>query len=1364
MAYSATFKYNNLDATTDLNLPTRILSAPGVVSGFGISPVAGTANITVAPGYLVSRDGMIVQSTASTTLAMQAGILNYVVFRAVYNSPADPTLSIDVLSQSNYASDAHRQYLVLLGTVNLTAVTQVSNNVIDYSLADQVDVQARDNFLGVFDNAAALQLAYPSTVPTAQRNGDYALVLVDTQSKPALYIWIAGSGNWLSFGNYEDLLLNFNVHVAGVATAGVTAHLTAAEKSAITGTYGTPGALNRFVTETDVNLLISATEKAAIDNAITGPNPLSFTNPLVADGIPVAVQNALGVTTTSDSDYLQITYGDLGTGVPFFGVAVFTGKLGLDDNGISTARNWFKIQDEFLAGYADSDGPIYVTDVLTGDGAGSFNPGADTNVSNIGYWKGPTGAPGTAIRLKFNRVLPSGKTIYVAYYAQGSISKLAPQNAYKLPSTALSTSRDSYREINTARITTILADAGSPASPSYTFVDSSNNTTHSGLYYVGDVTDSHYSFHSAVGVAVNGSSVLVVATSTSTETLGDPSDVPFIIEQVYPDPTDTSSSSTLTYRLHAYRHASGEGTVRIAMGVSSYSGGFSPSFYITGNGTQFEKNVTFSTGVQLVAAAGTAAAPGLAIGGASTGWYGVGSYVGPKPSFYNSVGLTLNGRTAFVFGTNDSAETGLSAGLESPLLFEEVNNSAENTIDYRIAIVQASSGDTQPGSIYFGRATYNIDFSEYGHFDKNGNLYVTGSVYADSVYSGGSGSTLGYLSVTSSGLSLMYDGTARYSFVESTNATTITSATTTITGTLKIVSGTETAPGLTFSGDTTGTGLYYAGWVTGDSDTLSKHAVGVSVQGETVLLVGRSEEYSGGLNTIQAPLVIDQHVIDTSNVELRISGTSRTGTLNTTLAIGTSTYSSAFIPAITIDTNSVEIALNTTFDRNVTAASVTASGAGHFGSVISGAVVRAVGAAANNVAFDVGTSNGSGLYGSDSSLGLARGGTAYMTLTGGIGGSAVNVAVNFTVAGTSAFTGTSTFTGATTFNGHVTGADATWSGTSTFTGAVNIATLILSDLSLANLSVSNTLSANIVTFVGGATANGDLTWTGNLSLTGSLGVTGPITSTQSININAGSGFGLSLNDATGVNKWLLTRNDTQVTGVEHLYLYDDTSTLVFAIPSYSATNKEIVFSRDLHFNNSSRNTISALTQFTLSSSDALVLSAATIMELDTPRISSLTGSPLLFDVGLQAPDFNVPASTWHTSGLYLVSSSTPYPLTLTSPRTIIAVPQPGVVSGSDTNFFIGMPKCSDGSCLGVKFTILLPHGNSLWVHQHTDDDTSGIPRLSQGNGSGTYVQQRGGSSGYIIGPAINTVDIVTITGAYYMEDGHTRVYCWIFSA
>jgi len=94
MAYTATFKYNNLDATSDLNLHTRVLVNKGVVSGFTVSPVAGTANVTVAPGYIVSADGMIVRSSAVETATCTAGIKNNIVFRAVYNAPADPTLQL----------------------------------------------------------------------------------------------------------------------------------------------------------------------------------------------------------------------------------------------------------------------------------------------------------------------------------------------------------------------------------------------------------------------------------------------------------------------------------------------------------------------------------------------------------------------------------------------------------------------------------------------------------------------------------------------------------------------------------------------------------------------------------------------------------------------------------------------------------------------------------------------------------------------------------------------------------------------------------------------------------------------------------------------------------------------------------------------------------------------------------------------------------------------------------------------------------------------------------------------------------------------------------------------------------------------
>lgn len=1356
MAYSATFKYNNLDATTDLNLPTRILSSKGVVSGFGITPVAGTSNITVAAGYLVSNDGMIVQSTAPTTLACMTGVVNYIVFRAVYNSPADPTLLMQVLTQSNYNSDPQKPYLVLVGTVDLTAVTQVSNNVISYDLAHRVDVQARDTFLGVFNTSADLQAAYTAALPTKQRSGDYALVLVDTQAKPAIYIWIAGSMNWLVFGNYEDLLLNYNVHTSGVAATGQTAHLTASEKSAVTGTFGTPGPTNRFVTETDLSLLLTTAEKDAINGAITGPSPLSATNPLVADGIPVAVPRAVGVTTISALDYVTITYGDLSNGTPYFGNSVFTGKLGLDDAGHSTAKHWFRLQDQFDSGYVDSDGPLYVVDILTGDGSGSFNPGSDSSVTPIGYWKGPVGAPQTALRVKFNRVLAVGKTVYVSYYAAGSISLLAPTalslSSRNVPATALSTAKDAYREINTAKITNLIGTAvasatfsaapGSPTSPSYTFVDGSNAATHSGFFYLGDVVESNYSFYKAVGVSVNGANVLLLASNANVDTL-DTVEVPFVIEQVYPD--TTYPRDALTYRLFAYAHTSAVSNLRVSMGVSSYSAGYRSAFYVNGLGTTFERDVTFVAGKQLLTDVGTAARPALAIGSTGTGFYSIAEHASPNPSFYNAVALTLGGKTAFVFSTNDSSGTGLTPGLASPLMFEEVNGE-DGFIDYRIAIMQAAASAANAGAIRFGKATYNTDFVEYGHFDSLGNLYALGTVTGTSVAVGGG---LGTFSATGAGMTLIHNGVTKYTYAVGTDTTTISSARTVLTGTLKLSNGTETAPALTFS-DTTGTGLFYAGYVTGTTEAFAHRSIGVSIEGETVLLVGRSEEYaSGTLDAIAAPLLITQHVHDAANVELRISGASRTAAVTSTLVLGTSDYNVDFRPAISIGVDAIAVAYRTEFATTVTAGSLTVTGQGSFGSINCSGIVHGAGASANSVAFATSTAINTGLYGTDVTVGLARFGSAAIAITGVLGGG------NLTT-----ITGRLTVSNTTTFQADVVGEDAVWSGASVFNGPVTLSSIVFASGASASGNIVFNGNVSIVGTLEGST--GTLTFasaiagpSGSLAITGSASVSAGLVVQGSAAVVGGlgvGGTGVQLNAgqltfagaAGGQRLFSWSHDNTTDAGVETLYLVDGTGTtteVVLAIPTHDTVgDATIKVSRGIRLVGANT-TISSTSSISVWSDGNSVTLSGTMIQLASAYVSA-TGY-------VSAAGFRVPWSEYTSIAAPHTDRGHFLRLTLNSPRYFNVL---GVL-GSDT-FYVQLPMSMDGSCVGVEYVFLLSGGHNLVLLASGSDVGGEQNCISNGDGTHIYVSER----------TFSAVDRVTVTGSVYVSVSGGLHYCWICSA
>lgn len=781
MAYTATFKYNNLDATSDLNLHTRVLVNKGVVSGFTVSPVAGTANVTVAPGYIVSADGMIVRSSAVETATCTAGIKNNIVFRAVYNAPADPTLQLQVLSESNYNSDPQKENLVRIAVVDLTSATQASSSNIDYSVTDYVNTQGRSSFLGVYDNSAALSSAYPSAAPVKQRKGDYALVLSDAQSKPAFYIWVAGV--WITFGNYEELLLAYNLHASGVTGNGLASHLTPAEKAALVGTSGTPSASNRFVTESDTIRLTTVDQKAALDNAISGTNPISATNPLVGDGVPVSVPMTIGVTLSSPSNVVAVTYGDTGGGAPYFGAQVYTGKLGLDanHNNRSTARNWFKIMDSFLSGYVDSDGPLYITDVLDNTGASSFNPSADASVSPSGYWA--PASSGTSLRIKFNRTLAAGRTIYITFYAAGTLSKLAPQNAYRPPATAVPSSSDAYKEVDTlvARtiqttsmidVASVYVSPGSAAAPALRFRDSGGLLTNTGLYYVGDMIDAGHALYSGVGVSCYNDTVAVFTKAVA----GDNANVsalqsPLTFEQV-------ATGSLVSYRIYPYAHSTSPQVATLVLGTGAAATGFKAALTAgqidsTFYGTEFNADARLASGKQLRLDTGSAAAPSVVFSGdLATGLYSIGSYGSGNLSFYRGVGLSMNGKTTFVFAADTAGVDGIGAGIDAPLLFEQYRSGS--TVGYRIGIVQATTGGTAPDRLVFGSATSTADWTDWGYV--NGNGFTTSkNVYGATGVFFGPSSNAGSATATASTASLNFNGTAFLTYNNS-NSTLSTSA------------------------------------------------------------------------------------------------------------------------------------------------------------------------------------------------------------------------------------------------------------------------------------------------------------------------------------------------------------------------------------------------------------------------------------------------------------------------------------------------------------------------------------------------------------------------------------------------------------
>lgn len=987
MAYAAVFSYRNIDATTDLNAHFRRLFLKGVVSGFEISPVAGTANVQVAPGTLVSNDGMVVDSDAAVTLACVGGRVNNIVFRAVHNSPAAPTLALEVMSDTNLATDPQRAFLVVVGRVDLSSVSTTSTSNISYSGSDRVARTGHNPLLGVFDNDTAMQTQWPSAAPVKMLPGDFALLRTGTGGQPSWRIWTGTA--WLSFGNYEQFATDFAAHTSGLGNyPGTQIHVTPDEKAAIAGTAGTPGAGNRFVTETDTAILPTLAQKQALDNVITGPDPLSTSNPLVANGIPVAVPRvvAVTVTTAGGADFINILRADNGSGLPFFAEAVYVGKLGVDTDGRSTARNWFELQDAFLAGYVDEDGPLYVLNIQDASGSGSYNPAADnTNTNTAGYWN--PSAPATSLRVKFNRAVAQGKTVYVRYYARGTMAGLAPQSQYAQAATAFSSAKLAYREVDTevvrslrvtsqADIVSAVLEPGSAPAPSLRFRNSDGVLTNTGFFYAGTVATTNYTVYSALGVSVESDTVALFAKSTEGDNPGLAAvQCPLVFEQV------RNADSDVTYRIHTYRGVATESN--IILGISSYADGFIPVLEVTASRVRSYKSLQVDG--QLRLASGTAATPALTFSSADTGLYDVGTFATEDLSFYNGIGVSLKGKTAFVFASNTASASGLASGLDTPLLFEQFQDEDSNC-SYRIAITEKDSSSND-GVLRFGRASYVGDFISYGEINRLG-FFTSGRLAGTKLELGTNTSTYASVTATSNTLSLLFGNTAKYTYAAATDTTTISSnilsaRKLTLTEALSVPGGTEAAPGLNFTG-VPNTGVYYIGSFTSTEGVSSNSSIGFSLNGSTALVLGRNEAAASTFAAVAAPLFIEQ-AITGSDVEIRMSAMARVSEVRNTLVIGLSDYTNDFFPVLEFKnaqvtnlktslavTGNISAAGNATFTGNVTGAAVTGS---YYRTGTSTTEA--------SVAYGLTTSGSSGLYGGAGLVGLAFGNNrAFAALSG----------------------------------------------------------------------------------------------------------------------------------------------------------------------------------------------------------------------------------------------------------------------------------------------------------------------------------------------------------------------------------------------
>jgi len=200
MTLQASFVWENPDSTKDLNARLWRIVERGVVWGGTINPNPASLNIEIDPFVAVSFDGMAVANPDPKTVLVAANTNNYIVVRARYNEsgvPAVPTLYYQVLAESAYNLDPEKDYLIVLGRVDLApTATSVSANDIYYDVKDEVTPVGRDWYQG----KVAVPGDLPMPPPHANRIGDFYFV----DSANTFYFWNGSSWEPLNTGSFNS--------------------------------------------------------------------------------------------------------------------------------------------------------------------------------------------------------------------------------------------------------------------------------------------------------------------------------------------------------------------------------------------------------------------------------------------------------------------------------------------------------------------------------------------------------------------------------------------------------------------------------------------------------------------------------------------------------------------------------------------------------------------------------------------------------------------------------------------------------------------------------------------------------------------------------------------------------------------------------------------------------------------------------------------------------------------------------------------------------------------------------------------------------------------------------------------------------
>ena len=486
MSATALFQYKNLDSTQDLNTRFQDLFQKGIYAGGRLAVNSGAYTVSVTPYSAMTASGMAVYDTESTSVVLSGTGLQYIVIDAVYNDSGAASISVFSTTAAAYAT--YRSRYILIGTVNMNNLSgsKITADKFSYALRDQITPVADSKFLGYFTTTTDRDNFYPATTstPTVQRVGDFVICgtsAATTGTEASIGFWT--TDGWVDFSDPALVESALTDHINNMVM-----HTSANQHAALAGTSGTPSGTNPFVTLADTTHLLTADERAAVTNALGAEiTPIGEANPFVARGTIIAVPRVYQVAVAAAGSYVDLTL----TSLSLDSLDLYLGKQGIDGNGVSSAQQYFGIEDAYGAGYVSTvtSYPAYVTNVLDANSS-TVNPSSAT--STMGFLSFDST---TTVRLQLSTSIAAGTRLYIRLNQKADLRSLTPNwsglasNTNFLPAvTAYRNARASYTSAETAQFDTLTVGYLSAAQTNMYFSttkDGYNNTVSMVVHYNG---------------------------------------------------------------------------------------------------------------------------------------------------------------------------------------------------------------------------------------------------------------------------------------------------------------------------------------------------------------------------------------------------------------------------------------------------------------------------------------------------------------------------------------------------------------------------------------------------------------------------------------------------------------------------------------------------------------------------------------------------------------------------------------------------------------------------------------------------------------------------------------------------------------